>query len=375
MDTLLDGRPLSAIVLAAGHGTRMRSDRPKPIHVLVGKPMVVWVLDALSGCAVRRVSVVVGHGSDAVTKRLVEDAGDRPLEFVEQTVQRGTGDAAAIGLTGLGDDPYDEPQDVLVLTGDTPLLRPETIAALVGHHRASDAACTVLTARLDDPTGYGRIVRGRDDRVERIVEQVDCTPEEAAIDEVNTGIFCFRRSLLAPALRRIRPDNAQGELYLTDVVAVLADAGHPVTTLVADDPGETHGVNDRLQLAAAEAELRRRINDGWMREGVTLVDPQTTYIDATVAIGRDTTIYPGTLLQGTCRIGEGCDVGPDAHLVDTEVGDGASVTKTTAARAVVGAAARVGPWAALGPGDEVPAGVVTGPHYAGPHTTPVDPEG
>lgn len=362
-------RPLSAIVLAAGHGTRMRSERPKPLHVLVGKPMVVWVIDALADCDVDRVAVVVGHGAEAVTKRLVEDAGDRPLEFVEQTVQRGTGDAVAVGLTGLAED-WDEPQDVLVLAGDTPLLRPSTLAALVARHRASDAACTVLTAELPDPTGYGRIVRGRDDRVVRIVEEVDTTEDERAIREINTGIFCFRRSLLSPALRRIRPDNAQGELYLTDVVGVLADAGHLVSTLVAGDRDETHGINDRVQLAAAEAELRRRINHGWMRAGVTMVDPEQTYVDATVRLGRDVTVYPGTMLRGACVVGEGCDVGPGAHLTDTVVGARATITQTVADRARIGDDAVVGPWAALGPGAEVASGHVTGPHYADPGTPP-----
>ena len=362
------GRPLSAIVLAAGHGTRMRSDRPKPLHVLVGKPMVVWVLDALSECRVDRVSVVIGHGGDEVRKRLVEDAGDRPLGFVEQTVQRGTGDAAMVGLSGLADDPYDEPQDVLVLTADTPLLRPETLSALVAEHRASDAACTVLTADMAEPTGYGRIVRGRDDRVARIVEQADASPDEAAITEINTGIFCFRRGLLAPALRRIEPDNAQGEYYLTDVVEVLAETGHNVTSLVADDPDETHGINDRIQLAAAEHELRHRINRAWMEQGVTLVDPDRTHLDATVDLERDVTLYPGTMLQGACTVGAGADIGPDAHLVDTVVGAGATVRQTSATRATIGAGASVGPWAALGPGDDVAPGVVTGPHYAGPNT-------
>lgn len=365
-------RPLSAIVLAAGHGTRMKSERPKPLHVLVGKPMVVWVLDALADCSVERVSVVVGHGGDAVRKRLTEDAGDRPLEFVEQSVQRGTGDATAVGLTGLADDPYDEPQDVLVLTADTPLLRAETIAALVAHHRATDAAATVLTAELDDPTGYGRIVRGRDERVERIVEQADATAEEAAINEINTGIFCFRRGLLSPALRRIVPDNAQGEYYLTDVIAVLADAGHKVTSLVADDPDETHGINDRAQLARAEFELRQRINLDWMRRGVTFVDPDQTYIDATVSLARDVTLYPATMLQGACTVGAGADIGPGCHLVDTEVGAGAKLAQTSATKATIGPGATVGPWAALGPGDEIASGVTTGPHYAGPNAAPAD---
>ncbi len=372
MDEPSNERPLSAIVLAAGHGTRMKSERPKPLHVLVGKPMVVWVLDALGDCDVQRVSVVVGHGGDAVTKRLAEDAGDRPLEFVEQAVQRGTGDAAAVGLTGLGDDQYDEPQDVLVLTADTPLLRSETVAALVAEHRRSDAACTVLTAVLEDPTGYGRIVRGRDDRVMRIVEQADATDEEAEITEINTGIFCFRRSLLAPALRRIVPDNAQGEYYLTDVVSVLADTGHKVTSLVATDRDETHGINDRVQLAHAEHELRRRINIDWMRRGVTFVDPEQTYVDATVKLERDVTLYPATMLQGACTVGAGADIGPGCHLVDTVVGAGAHLTQTSAVKATVGDGATVGPWAALGPGDEVASGVSTGPHYAGPNAAPAD---
>ena len=373
MSDATTSRPLSAIVLAAGHGTRMRSDRPKPLHVLVGKPMVVWVLDALADCDVGRVSVVVGHGGEEVAKRLSEDAVDRPLEFVEQTVQRGTGDATAVGLTGLAPDDYDEPQDVLVLTADTPLLRAETLAALVEAHRSSDAACTVLTADLADPTGYGRIVRGRDERVMRIVEQADATSEEEAITEINTGIFCFRRGLLAPALRRITPDNAQGELYLTDVVEVLAETGHNVTSMVAADPNETHGINDRVQLSSAEAELRRRINTGWMRQGVTMVDPARTHVDATVELARDVTLYPETMLQGDTRVGAGADVGPGVQLVDTRVGEAARVAHTVAVRADIGDGATVGPWAALGPGDEVSSGVTTGPHYAGPNSAPADP--
>lgn len=352
----------------------MRSERPKPLHVLVGKPMVVWVLDALRGCDVSQIAVVVGHGGDRVTKRLVEDAGDRPLTFVEQSVQRGTGDAAAVGLTGLGDDEYDDPHDVLVLLADTPLLRPETIASLVEAHRESDAAATVLTAQMADPTGYGRIVRGRDDRVERIVEQADAAEEELEIREINTGIFCFRRSLLSPALRRIQPANAQGEYYLTDVVSVLADAGHRVGSVAAEDPDETRGINDRAQLAAAEAALRERINLAWMAEGVTFVDPTNSYVDATVTLGRDVTIYPGALLQGQSTVGEGADIGPGTHLVDTSVGSRAELRQTVALGASIGTDARVGPWASLGPGDEVASGVTTGPHYAGANSEPADRE-
>ena len=269
-------RPLSAVVLAAGQGTRMRSARPKPLHMLCGKPLVRYVLDAVALDETDRAVIVVGHGAEMVIKTLQEDPGSVPLEFVEQREQRGTGDAVAVGLTGLPDDDLGldaEDGDVVVLPGDTPLVRPETVDALVREHRLSGAACTLLTARMDDPTGYGRVVRDRDGRVRRIVEHRDADATERAIDEINTAIYVFRRGLLAPALRRLTPDNSQGELYVTDVVQVLAEAGHPVVSLVADDPVETQGVNDRAQLAAAEAELRRRTNARWMREGVGMVDP------------------------------------------------------------------------------------------------------
>jgi bifunctional UDP-N-acetylglucosamine pyrophosphorylase/glucosamine-1-phosphate N-acetyltransferase len=359
-------RSLSAVVLAAGEGTRMRSARPKPLHLLCGRAMVLYVLDSLETSDVDRAVIVVGHGAERVTKKLTEDGGTVPLEFVEQRVQRGTGDAVAVGLTGLPDDDDEDGGDVLVLPGDTPLLRRETIERLVAEHRISGAAGTVLTARMVDPTGYGRITRNRDGRVTGIVEQTDAMPDELEIDEINTGIFCFRRNLLAPALRLISPDNAQGEYYFTDVVAVLADAGHPVVAVVADDPDETHGVNDRVQLALAEAELRRRINDDWLRRGVTMIDPAATYIDTTVQLAADVTLFPGTVLQGRTTIGEGAEIGPDTRLVDCRVGDHATVECTVARHADIGDDAVVGPFAALGPGEHIPAGTRTGPFYTAP---------
>jgi bifunctional UDP-N-acetylglucosamine pyrophosphorylase / glucosamine-1-phosphate N-acetyltransferase len=359
-------RPLHGIVLAAGHGTRMRSARPKPLHLLVGRPLVRHVLDALVDCDVDQVVVVVGHEAEAVTKKLQETPEPFRIELVEQTVPRGTGDAVAVGMTGLPDDDLDgnEDGDVVVLPGDTPLLRPETIAMLVAEHRLSGAACTLLTARLDDPTGYGRVIRDKDDRVRRVVEERDATVDERDIDEVNTSIYVFRRSLLSPALRRITTENAQHELYLTDVVAVLAEAGHSVVGVLADDPGETHGVNDRAQLARAEAELRRRINDRWMRDGVTIVDPSTTYVEADVELDRDVTLWPGTFLQGHTIVGAGAEIGPASQLVDTRVGADAQVRQTVAEAAEIGEAAVVGPYAVLGPGERVAAGARTGPFYS-----------
>ncbi|MBN2624014.1 MAG: NTP transferase domain-containing protein [Acidimicrobiales bacterium] len=359
-------RPLSAIILAAGQGTRMRSSRPKPLHMLCGRPLVRYVLDAVAGSDARRAVVVVGFGADVVVKTLQEDPGPVPLDFVEQRVQAGTGDAVAVGLTGVPDDELDaEDGDVVVLPGDTPLVRPETLAALVLEHRVSGAACTVLTARMDDPSGYGRVVRDKDGRVRRIVEHRDADETERAIDEINTGIYVFRRGLLAPALRRIAPDNTQGELYVTDVVAVLAEAGHPVVSLVADDAGEIQGVNDRAQLAVAEAELRRRTNEHWMREGVGIVDPAATYIDTTVTLAPDVVLFPGTVLQGSTVVGAGTEIGPATRLDNTRVGERAKVNETVATLAEIGDDAVVGPFAALEPGARVGSGVRTGPFYTG----------
>ena len=356
--------PLSAIVLAAGEGTRMQSDRPKPLHLLCGRPMLRYVLDALGDCELDRVVIVVGHHAERVTKRLQDDGPDLLISFVEQEVQRGTGDAVSVGLTGFPDDPLDEDDgDVIVLPGDAPLLRPETIAELVALHRERGAACTILTADLPDPFGYGRIVRGKEDKVLRVVEERDATEDEKRITEVNTSIYCFRRSVLAPALRRTSPENAQGEYYLTDVVEVLASAGYSVATMLVDDAEETSGINDRVQLAAAEAVLRRRTADHWLRAGVTMVDPQRISIDTTVRLGKDVTLFPGTLLQGETVIGDQAEVGPDTRRVDCVVGARARLEQVVGRDAEVGDDAIVGPFAVLEPGSQIPSGARTGSFY------------
>lgn len=343
----------------------MRSERPKPLHRLCGRPMVVHVLAAAAGLGPERIVVVVGHGAARVTKTVGEQQLSSPsrIEFVEQEVQRGTGDAVLVGLTGLSDD-YDE-DDILVLPGDTPLLRTSTLTKLVAAHREAEAAATVLTARLADPTGYGRLVRDRTGRVARIVEQVDATDEELAVDEINTSIYVFRRSVLAPALRRVSPNNSQGEYYLTDIVGVLHDAGYPIISVVDDDPVEIAGVNDRLQLAAAETELRRRVNDEWLRQGVTMLDPAQTYLDVTVRLGEDVTLYPGTLLQGNTTVASGAEIGPNCQLADCTVGERAVVVSTVGRSATIGADAKVGPWGYLPAGSVVAPGTVTGPCFTG----------
>jgi bifunctional UDP-N-acetylglucosamine pyrophosphorylase/glucosamine-1-phosphate N-acetyltransferase len=322
--------------------------------------MVLHVLDALAGLEVDRVVVVVGHRGEWVTKTLTDRAPqDLDITFVEQTVQRGTGDAVAVGLTGLNHD--DEDGDVVVLPGDTPLLRPPTLAALVRVHRRNDAAATLLTAELADPTGYGRVVRGRDGKVAKVVEESDATDEERAVHEVNTSIYCFRRSLLAPALRRLSPSNAQGEYYLTDVVAVLYGAGYMVQSTIVADAMEAAGVNDRAQLAVAEAELRDRINERWMRRGVTMWDPERTYVDAEVELAPDVVLLPGVILKGRCVVAQGAEIGPESMLVDTEVGERCEISHCVVTGASIGARARVGPYVTMGPGTVVPEGAVVPP--------------
>jgi bifunctional UDP-N-acetylglucosamine pyrophosphorylase / glucosamine-1-phosphate N-acetyltransferase len=363
---------ISAIVLAAGQGTRMRSDRPKPIHVICGLPMVMHVLHALDGLTMEHTVLVVGHEAEQVTKK-VQDLAPTELHvsFVEQAVQRGTGDAVLVGLTALHFDDHED-DTVLVLPGDTPLLRRETLEDLVAAHRAGGHAATILTARPADPTGYGRVVRARSGRVAAIVEERDATLEQRTIEEINTGIYCFRRDVLGPALRRVTPANAQGEYYLTDVIGVLHDAGHPVDTVPIDDPSEAQGVNDRAQLADAEAELRRRITRRWLLAGVTMLDPEGTYIDTTVQLGRDVTLFPGTLLQGRTVVGKRVEIGPDSRLVDCTVGDDAIVFNSVAFDSEIGSRAVVGPFAALPAGSSVAPGERTGPFYTGTREQPAE---
>jgi bifunctional UDP-N-acetylglucosamine pyrophosphorylase/glucosamine-1-phosphate N-acetyltransferase len=353
-------RPVSAVVLAAGEGTRMRSTTPKVLHPLCGRPMLLHVLDALELLPLERIVVVVGHAAEHVTKTLQEQVtGTVPVEFVEQHKQRGTGDAASVALTAFADD-LDLEDDLIIVMGDAPLLRAETLAMLATEHRHADAAASLLTARVADPTGYGRIVRDAQGRVDRIVEQGDADPDELEIDEINPSIYCFRRGFLAPALRRLSPENAQGEYYLTDVVEVLRQAGHLVLGIEADDPTEAVGVNDRAQLAEAEAVLRSRINLGWMRAGVGMTDPSRTYLDTTVVLAPDVQLLPGTILEGRTVVGAGSVVGPETHLVDTIVGEGAVVRQTVAREAEIGDRAIVGPYASLRPGTRLATGAHVG---------------
>jgi len=332
-----------AVVLAAGQGKRMHSDLPKVLHRLCGQPLLSHVLDALDGAGLSRPVVVIGRAADGV-RAVVGARG----ECVEQQEQLGTGHALmqALPLLDAGDGP------ILVLYGDTPLLRPPTISALLELHRASGAAATILTARLPDPTGYGRVIRAPDGSVVRIVEEADASAEEARVTEINAGSYAFQPDALRDALRHLRPDNAQGEYYLTDAIAWLLRAGRRVSALLAPAE-EAMGVNSRRDLAAAEAVMRRRVLDRLMEEGVTIVDPATTYVHVGVVVGPDTIIHPQTYLEGTTAIGRACVIGPQARLQDTRVGDRVTIEASTVAGSEIGEGSRIGPYSRLRPGSRI----------------------
>jgi bifunctional UDP-N-acetylglucosamine pyrophosphorylase/glucosamine-1-phosphate N-acetyltransferase len=357
---------VSAIILAAGEGTRMRSTRPKPLHMICGRAMVLHVIHSLELLAPDRTAVVVGHGAEQVTKKVQQMAPSwANVAFVEQHEQNGTGDAAAIGMTAFGGDDYDDESTIVVLPGDTPLLRPDTLRELVETHVECGNAATLLTSVMDDPTGYGRVIRKPDGQAARIVEHRDAAPDELDVKEICTSIYAFRRDLLGPALRKLTTDNAQGEYYLTEVISVLGAMGHRIGVVQAP-AGETQGVNDRWQLALAERELRSRTNREHLLNGVTMLDPRQTFIDVTVTIGQDVTLYPGTILQGSTVVGDGCEIGPDTRLVDCAVGAGAVVEHTVGHDAEIGPSAVVGPYAHLPAGSHVAANATTGAFYTAP---------
>jgi bifunctional UDP-N-acetylglucosamine pyrophosphorylase/glucosamine-1-phosphate N-acetyltransferase len=340
---------VSAIILAAGRGSRMRSGLRKPLHLLAGAPMLAHVVDALGACRPDRIVIVLGPDDEVVAKEMQLRTGHLPLEVAEQPAPRGTGDAAACGLASLP-EPAGDPEagELIIVPGDAPLLRPATLRSLVEYHLRSGAACTLLTARVEDPSGYGRIIRGRDGSVNRIVEQADASADEVAIDEIGTSVYVVRRSFLGPALRRIRPDNAAGEFYLTDIVKVLAQMGHRIEAYTLADASEAQGVNDQEQLAAARAEVRRRVIEGWLRAGVSVVDPANTYVDVTVRLGSGVVLAPGTTLEGHTVVGERAVIGPYTRLVDCAVGAGAVVEMSQGVDAEIPPDTHVGPFAVLG---------------------------
>ncbi len=343
---------LSVVVLAAGEGKRFRSALPKPLHRVAGRPLLWHVLAAASGLGAERTVVVVGRGADEV-RAAAASFGLGPVELGIQQELRGTGDALAAAL------PLLPPRgEVLVMYADTPLLTPGTLERLLAAHRASGALATVLTARLPDPTGYGRVLRGPDGAVAAVVEERDATPEQRTVTEANVGLYVFERPVL-DGLARLEPDNDQGELYLPDLLPLLLGQGGQVATSLAPEE-EVLGVNDRAQLAEAAAVLRRRTLARLLAAGVTVVDPATTYVDVDVEVGQDTVLEPLTFLESGTRIGAGCTIGPNTRLTACTVEDEATVTQAVGVQAHVGARAMVGPFAYLRPGAELGPGSKVG---------------
>lgn len=342
---------LAAVVLAAGLGKRMRSELPKVLHPLGGRPMLLHVLDALAGLGVGRVVVVVGYQAAKVQQLL----GDR-VEYAYQQEQLGTGHAllcAESSLEGFQGS-------VIVLNGDTPLLLAEDLRVLVEEHRRAGSVATLITAVVDDPAGYGRIIRDGVGRLTGIVEEADATPAEKTLREVNAGIYCFEPGPVFQALGRIGRNNAQGEHYLVDAVRILLEDGYLVATVQAPDPVRVTGINDRRQLAEAEAAMRHRVINALMQEGVTIVDPNNTYIHPGVSVGRDTVIHPFCFLGGQTVVGSGCTIGPGAHIHSSRIGDGATVLLSVVSESVLEENTRVGPFSHLRPGTLVAAGARIG---------------
>ncbi len=333
---------LAAVILAAGKGTRMKSNLPKVLHEVAGQPMVLYPARIARDLGADPAVLVIGHEAEAVREAL---AGEE-LGFALQAEQLGTGHAllcAEQELQGFSGT-------LLLLCGDVPLLRRQTLERLLNYHAAQQAAVTVLTAEMTDPHGYGRIVRDGE-AVLRIVEEKDAAPKEKAIREINTGIYAFEAPFVFEALRGVGRDNAQNEYYLTDVVAAARAAGRKVCALVAGDAEEAMGINDRVQLARAGALMRERINEVHMRAGVTLVDPAAAYIDPQVEIGPDTVVHPGAHLRGSTRLGSGCIVEPGVMVTDCRIGEGVHLKAgSVLSESQIGDHSAIGPMAHLRPG-------------------------
>lgn len=346
----LSNEQFLTIILAAGKGTRMKSAKPKVLHCVGGKPMLQHVIDAATKAGSAKNIVVVGFGREAVKNAISDET-----QIVVQEEQLGTGHAV------LQAQPFVQDEDtVMVLCGDTPLLTAKVLKNFFEVHKKEKAEASVLTTIMPNPAGYGRVIRGLDGSVEKIVEHKDATIAERSVTEINTGIYCFEAKSLFAALKEVGHDNAQKEYYLPDVLAILRKAGKKITAVVVDDYEETLGINSRTQLSVAEAILHKRKNEELMENGVTIIDPLTTYVDADVEIGPDTVLYPSTFISGKSVIGAGCKIGPCTRLIDVQVGDGSVLSFTDGEDSVIAAKATIGPYVHLRPNTKIAVGVHIG---------------
>lgn len=348
---------LAAITLAAGKSTRMRSKTPKALHPVCGRFLLAHILDALGEAGVTRRVVVVGHQAEAVRTAVDARYGAGVVEYALQAEQRGTGHAAQMAEPVLAG----HAGTILVVPGDAPLLSADVLRDLIATHRAERAGATLLTTILpEDAGGYGRVLRDDAGNVTGVVEARDATPEQRAVREINTSVYAFEASALFTALRDLRPNNAQNELYLPDVIAAFHAAGARVAAHVCPDPDIVLGVNTRVELAEIGAKMRRRILENLMLSGVTVEDPAVTYVEAGVRVGADTTLLPFTHLRGDTIIGEDCVIGPHAHVTNARIGDGVTLRAAFVEGAEIGDNCRIGPFANLRPGTKLGRGVKIG---------------
>lgn len=347
MTTADQNAPSAVIVLAAGAGTRMKSDTPKVMHGIGGRSMVEHAIAAARELNPERLAAVVRFQRDKVAAHILDFDSD--VTIVDQDDVPGTGRAVEVGLLGLDESARVE-GTVIVTYGDVPLLRAETLRELIAEHEENRNAVTVLTTHIQNPGSYGRIVRSASGEVTAIVEAKDATEEQLKITEINSGIYAFDAGVLRDSLTEVTTDNAQGEKYITDVLSIARENGHRTSALAIEDRWEVEGANDRVQLAQLGRKLNDRLTEMHMRNGVTIVDPQTTWIDSTVIIANDVTILPGTQLQGTTSVGTGSVIGPDSTLKNVEIGENATISRTHGSDALIEAGATVGPFAYLRPG-------------------------